>query len=279
MHASSSTVRGSAYTREAFLFDGTGSSKALAPTFDYFDPDHNADRLLFTRPENSTIYWQVEFIERVGGDRLDYELVFYGSETPADDNVLAIFKIQIFKTNSGEITENTSSSAVKNVTNTLFLDANRPTLVNIPSEQKYYSNGQNGNPLSLNDEMTGTLFVTDHFSGIPYDQRQNTVDSYNRQNPASTKANDIPVIHNFEDERDKIVLDQSVISNTNKVWWKQETGSHDITLYNTANPTAGDKSHIIARIDDFHGTFNHDDFIFSDETSVDSDLISQIDVM
>lgn len=258
-------VDGNSSGRDAFLFDGTPSTKALAPAFTYFDSDQG-DRLLFTGDDDATIYWQVKFISEDSNVR-DYELVFYDSNQIVDNNVLAVFEVRAIRDSDREWS---AGPEIANFNAEMFLDLNKPALVNIPTEHKYYVSGSGR--LELNDEMQGTQFVTDYFSSIPYSNREAIVREYNAAAPGHmNKNNKVPVIKGFEDGRDKIFLEPG---HARTIWWREETVLENprypldsetmkvIALYNVETPTSA--SHKIAVIEKFDGTFSHEDFISVD---------------
>ncbi|WP_438997762.1 hypothetical protein [Candidatus Puniceispirillum sp.] len=269
-------VDGNSNRRDVFLFDGTPSTKAQAPLFASFD-SVLGDRLLFTGPEDATIYWQVKFLPGSSSSARDYQLVFYNSAQAADNNVLAVFNLYATRSQGAEWS---AGPEITDVNANMFLSVHSPTLVNIPIEHKYYLSS--GSQLELNDVMQGTLFVIDYFSSISYNNREALVRSYNDVAPHYlNKTNKVPVIKNFEDGRDKIVLE---LDHRGDIWWREEErpkfpGDERradekidvIVLYNTDSPEID--AHKIAIIEEFSGTFGHDDFIFSNGTDVDSDLI------
>ena len=276
----STKFTGNANQRDVFLFDGTPDTNARQYAFREFEPDYQ-DRLLFTGPENSTIYWQVKFRsedQRIHGETHTHELIFYSSPQPTEDHVLAVFEIfatfdysQRAWSAGPELTSTDKAS--------LFLDLNKPTLVGIPVERKYFFS--DGSRVELNEEMEGTQFVTDYFTSIPYNSRATVFASHNEAQ--SRLGNDylvkrgnydkVPVIKGFEDERDKIALEPD---HSRTIWWRESDGN--IILYNVANPTNGNIAQQIAIIEGFVGTFSHEDFVYTDpDLSVSSDLIVAID--
>jgi len=244
-------IYGSSNQRDAFLFDGSPSTEATAPKFGEFDYAQG-DRLLFTGPENSTIYSQVRYVS----DTSSFELVFYSSAQVANNNILAIFDVSaIYNHSSRKWAAGIEVSDPKNAN--LFLDVNTPTLVDIPVERKYYFSGEGR--VELNEEMQGAQFVADYFTSIPYNNRATVINNYNNAVSVQLgKENTVPVIRGFEDGHDKIFLEPG---QDRSIWWGESDGN--IILYNVENPS--NDLHKIAIIEKFEGTFSHADFVTVDD--------------
>ncbi|MGB1873084.1 MAG: hypothetical protein ACPHQ8_10720, partial [Candidatus Puniceispirillaceae bacterium] len=273
------TVNGDNEGRDAFMFDGGPSARATAPVFSSFHPDEG-DRLLFTG-DNATIYWQVKFISAPLNQR-NYELIFYSSKEVRDDNVLAVFEIPFSYYGRAWHGEH----GLTTPTDSMFLPLNKPALETIPAVQRYVS--INGIDSELNPEMAGTRYVTDYFTSIPHSDRLATIGSYNIVTSNSARDK-VPVISDFEDGRDKIVLEPADINAGRKIWWSEETmlkfpndsSSREtidvIVLYNVANPNSEDDSHKIAIIKEFEGTFSYEDFVSANpDIAIPESLIVEI---
>ena len=258
---------------DAFVIDTTPSDESDAVKITNFRPGEG-DALVFT---GNDIYWQVKYDAGGFGQTPSYKLVFYSTGTVQTNNVLAVL--------DGYIHEGDDGLVFVAPTADLFL-GNKPNLHVIPIERKHYDTSKfvsifsqstgRDEPHYILQPLEGVNFVTDYFNPL-----------YSRFISGVQIRNNEPArITNFEDGRDKILLD---VGEINKYWWKEiseerpsaQVGAPPdtikvIELYNTATPAAGRNDQIIARIMDFDGTFSHDDFIHADGTAVNSGQIIEI---
>ncbi|MEX0504076.1 triple tyrosine motif-containing protein [Alphaproteobacteria bacterium LSUCC0719] len=259
---------------EAFVIDTTPSDEDGAVKITNFRPAEG-DALVFT---GSDIYWQVKYDAGGFGESPSYKLVFYSSDTVQANNVLAVLDGYIHEEDGGLVFVAPTADLFLNV------GGNRPNLHMIPVERKHFDiskfesvfNSATGRdePNYILQPLEGVNFVTDYFN--PH---------YDRViSGAQIKNNEPARITNFEDGRDKIMLD---VGENRTYWWKEISETRESTevggaaetirvieLYNTATPTS--EAHKIARIVDFDGTFSQDDFIHVDGTSVNSGQIIEI---
>lgn len=302
-------VNGDQSRRDVFLFDGGGSLKARAPQFARFD-FLQGDRLMFTGTNDKIYWQlnfvseralterEYELRENAQGENelsenelreyelREYELIFYKEPNPGSIDFLAVVNIISTRRKGegwGDAPEITDVDS-------MFLPNYKPTLHYLLVKHEYFINDINNYKVELNDAMQGGPLVTDHFSGIPYnkppenhpedlsDMRSDIVTRHNNaqnENGTPDRAKEagydkVPVIRNFEDGRDKIVLESD---HARTIWWRMNTTEKELVLYNVANPTDGNLSQQIAIIEGFEGTFNHEDFVFADGNAVSEDLI------
>ena len=195
------------------------------------------------------------------------------------DNILAVLEGYIHRPQD----DLDHGLVFKEPTAALFL-GNKPSLHVIPVEHSQldekdfverFNSETGGKEKYYNVQpLDGTDFVADYFD-LQYD----------RFSGRFVDGNKAARITNFEDGRDKIMLD---VGADLKYWWRKTAepkADYDvgdfgnmsvITLYNRADPIPRNEDHVIARILDFDGTFSDDDFIRADGSAVDSSLIIEL---